>query len=427
MFRFFLSSIAILVSLSDAGSQSDAVIQKTGRGYLQRIEARLETTPGKTLRFHTDRGAIQLHTSDKPEVTENEARAIFKAFVISTKKEGDDVVITAESPKNRKSRSFQVKFVLTVPGTYNAMLDTQGGSIEVSDLIGSLDAHTSGGSIEVGQITDGSVVLKTSGGSINLGGVQNGSAQVHTAGGSISVGDVTGDVAARTAGGSINIGQVGGGLITETAGGSIAIASSQGAMQAKTAGGSIKIDGAGNEVNASTAGGSINVRNAKGPLTLETSGGSISLENTQSTVEAKTSGGFIRVNGATGPVIVSTAGGDISIKGAAGAIEAETSGGDISAEMIQAPPGVNTHCYLETSAGDVTLYMPANRAATLFAQLRVKGRGSHKSYKIKSDFEIEISKPSSHTTIARAKINGGGDPIRLKTTNGDINIIKSNQ
>ncbi len=181
---------------------------------------------------------------------------------------------------------------------------------------------------------------------------------------------------------------------------------------------------AGGNVAVKTSGGGIAIGPVKGKLWAETAGGAIIVKGAQGTVDVETMGGGISVDGSGGPVRAKTSGGGIDIKGARGHIEAKTAGGGIEAELAIADPEVDTHCTLETAGGDVTIYLPAELKATIDAELRIEGR-SHREYEIISDFPIEIEGGRRMKKIVGdGDINGGGDLIKLRTTNGDIEIKK---
>ena len=67
----------------------------------------------------------------------------------------------------KKLNRLEIHFQVTVPKNYNVDVDTQGGSIKVGDLDGTVRTRTSGGSLRFGNIT-GTVWGRTSGGSIKL-------------------------------------------------------------------------------------------------------------------------------------------------------------------------------------------------------------------------------------------------------------------
>ncbi|HET8797179.1 MAG TPA: DUF4097 family beta strand repeat-containing protein [Thermoanaerobaculia bacterium] len=203
---------------------------------------------------------------------------------ITIEQRGNDVVIDGGS--NRINFSFfewgdyEVQWNIRVPARYNLDVRTSGGSVDLADIGGTVEAKTSGGSIRTGRLA-GRARLTTSGGSIRVGG---GTAEIiaHTSGGSIEIGNTTGRVEAKTSGGSITLAQVGGDVY------------------ARTSGGGIRIEDAGGTVDASTSGGSITAslsRQLSGDSRLSTSGGSVNVAVASSVkldLDAQASGGGVR-------------------------------------------------------------------------------------------------------------------------------------
>lgn len=412
--------VLVLATALFAGTGGVAADEARGKveggigGWVERIDEVIEVEEGGTLVLRLDRGGIEVDSELRKGVrvvveksadvfTEAEARRVLEDYSVDLRREGNDVRVTGKSLSDRRTRSLEVSARILVPPRYSVDLETGGGGISVGDLGGSVAARTSGGGIEVGRIRNGSVVVHTAGGGIGIAGIDGGDGQAETSGGGISVGDVTGNLRVRTAGGGIEIGDVGGDVDAETAGGGIAIGRGGAAVTALTAGGGIEVKGSGGRVAVKTSGGGIAVEDAGGP------------------VEATTSGGGIRVRGAAGPVAVRTAGGGITVEGVRGAIEASTAGGGITAELVLADPDADTHCTLETAGGDVVLRLPADLQATIDAEIQLDG--ARRDYGIASDFPLEIDDGARRIT-ARGTINGGGDLIRLRTTNGDIEIRK---
>lgn len=432
---FFIISGIFLLAAPGAAQESGEIVEESD-GWVERIDKTVEAGKGGTLEVTADKGHINVNTWEQNQVrvvvekmadvfTEEEARKVLEDFQVYITTQGKNVRVLAESNRDRRLRDMDIDIVVTVPEQYNVDLETSGSSIEIESLEGEVKARTSGGSIEVGQIKNGSVDVGTSGGSIEIEGIENGNGKANTAGGGISVGDVSGDLEVKTSGGSIEIGRVGGELTAHTAGGGIEIKEGGKNVKAVTSGGSIVVGQAGGDIEVKTAGGGIEVGSVKGMIKAHTAGGSIEIGETLGAVEAGTAGGSISVDGSGGPVEVKTSGGSIDVKNARGYIEAETAGGSIKAELAISDKEMDTHCTLETAGGDVIIYLPGELAATIDAEVRIQRR-ARRNYKIISDFPIEIEGDEKGTRriTGRGTINGGGDLIRLRTTNGDIEIRK---
>lgn len=403
-----------------SAAQQRGEISREGDTYVERIDRTVDAAAGGTLTVETVKGAIEVTTWERDAVrvrvekraevfTEAEAQRVLEDMEVHLTARGDTIHVLVESATDRANRALGpvgLRLWFTVPGLYSVDLSTRGGPIDVAALQGHVKANTAGGGITVGRVTGGSVTAQTAGGSIRVEEIRGGGGNLQTSGGSIEVGDVPdGDLHAETLGGSIAVGRVGGKLTAETAGGSI------------------RIEGGGARVNAETAGGSIEVGDCAGDVTLATAGGSIEVGNAAGTVGAHTQGGSIRIAGAGPLVEAETLGGSIHVRAARGAVEAKTSGGDVSVWLAPADEDADTHCALESRGGDLELRIPADMKATIDAEIR-RAKTLFRDYRITSDFPLDITEEEGDggTIRGTGTINGGGDLLHLRTTEGDIEI-----
>jgi hypothetical protein len=319
--------------------------------------------------------------------SEEKARRVFDAYHLSARSiEGGGVYVNGEfSGSRRHGYSAAAEFNIKLPARFNLDVETQGGDIGVEGALqGEARLTTGGGDIHTVDI-GGPVKVETAGGNINLGNL-GARAEVRTAGGSIHVGNVRGDTTIETNGGEIQVGQADGTLRAETSGGDIVIAGGPG------------------QVTASTAGGQIQV----GPM-----GGS---------VRAETAGGSIRLQGARGRVVADTEGGSIDLLQVGAGVRANTSAGRILAEF-EASAKTFAASELETSVGDVYVYLPAGLPLTIDAAIDAAA-GHH----IVTDFPLSILGEkedfSERTIRGHGTLNGGGEVLRIRTVAGNIEIRK---
>jgi hypothetical protein len=276
-----------------------------------------EVREGGTLTMDVHGASIKVNTGKgnavKVEVirtakTSNESKAkdIFAGYEIEFNHSGKDVTVEAEYHGGRSifpgmGRYLRVRFIVTVPQTYNLDVKTSGGSISVDEIAGDVKAKTSGGSLKFARVK-GPLWARTSGGSISLEGCE-GNADVKTSGGSIRIGKVHGEVTAITSGGSIKVKEVMGTINAGTSGGSVSASISkqpEGDCRLTTSGGSVTVRLAEDikvDVDAKTSGGKVSTDfpvtmqgvvgkrhlkaeiNGGGPeLYLRTSGGSIHID-----------------------------------------------------------------------------------------------------------------------------------------------------
>jgi len=349
----------------------------------EEFEENFEVKSGGDLIIESSHGLIRVETWDKNEARVKatisaRSKSRIEGFRLNIEKKNNKIIVEGSSSWGS---NVEVKYNVSIPRRFNVALDTGGGSIFVGDLHGKIEADTSGGSIKVG--------------------------------------DVDGDVDVNTSGGAISVGRVTGVVKVDTSGGSIYIESGGRTVDAETSGGSINIGPSHGNVNADTSGGSISVAHAKGSIAVDTSGGSIRIEGSDGNVVADTSGGSINVDNVAGTVDADTSGGGISITRSRGAINADTAGGNITAELVEDDPNVDTTINLDTAGGSITVYLPEKIQATVSAKLQLRRR--NKDSQIYSDFPLTI-KDHDNEVIAEGNINGGGDPITLRTVNGDIYI-----
>lgn len=397
---FGIVALVLMCQLPLSGVERASVKRGTperqGRAWVERAECTSPAREGGRLVLRADAGSVVVKAGGNDRIdcqvvlrvyTSNEAEAqrYFSRYELSMRStEGGGAYLTGRSgDSHRHPGSVCAEFNVQVPRRFNLDIETQGGDVTLQDsLEGEVRATTAGGGIRTVDIS-GPVRVETAGGSITLGNVGR-HLDARTAGGSIRVGDVKGDTVLETSGGEIDTGQVAGGLRAETAGGDVVIGGATGAVVAQTAGGQIRIGPAGGSVRAETAGGSIRLQGARGLVEVETAGGSIDLFEIQ------------------------------------GAIRASTAAGRILAQ-INADQKTFGASRLENSMGDIQVFLPPNLPLTIDAAIEMAA-----GHRILSDFPLEIQgQPEEfvHREIrGRGALNGGGEVLRIRTVNGNIEI-----
>ncbi len=194
----------------------------------------------------------------------------------------------------------------------------------------------------------------------------------------------------------------------QTAGGSISVEDLQGEVRSKTSGGSLTFGNIDGPVWGRTSGGSVTLDGCKGIADVKTSGGSIYIGEVDGNVQAFTSGGSIKIVRARGEVMAKTSGGSIKVDEVTGAVDAATSGGNIKV-YISAQP--QRDCKLRTSGGSIYAYI----ADGIKLDLEASTSGGH----VETEFPVTVQGKISKSSL-RAKINGGGPLLILKTSGGSI-------
>lgn len=374
--------------------KADTRSYREREGWTQEIKGTIDAAKG--VRVDASFGSIQVIGSNQDNVTftirkrsyrgsEDEAKRYYANYVVKIYRKADAVYVKAEWTGGHL-RSAGADFQLNVPR------DTQW-----------VKGNTAGGSIEVRQI-NGKVTAETAGGSITLDQIK-GPASVSTAGGSISVDNMGSDVALETSGGAINLGTVAGKITASTSGGSISLTSAKQGAVLETAGGSVNVKQC-SELKATTAGGSMDIGDADGAVYLENAGGSI------------------RLASAKGTVVATTAGGSIRLWRLGRGVKAETASGTIEAEIV-ATPSDFTESHLETTAGDVIVYLPSDLKVTVRAAIE-----SANGHQITTEFpELKVTSEGGNygprEIWAEGNMNGGGPVLKVHVTSGNIVFRKT--
>jgi hypothetical protein len=351
----------------------------------------------RNVRVKVDMGSVVVHGGQQQGISyvvhgrsyssERDVHRQLGSFKISSYVRGDTAWIVAEWEGGRPHR-FSGEFVIDVPrDTDLVKIETGGGGVEATGIAGRVEIETGGGKVRVDDI--------------------GGSVDVETGGDAIEVGTVGGDLKLQTGGGNISIGSVKGQIHAETGGGNVVVLSGGQGAVIEAGGGNVEIKRCMGRVKASTGGGSITLGDIGGPADIETGGGSIRLTSAKGRVGANAGAGTIELYGVPSARVETGAGG-ITVKFI-------NTGADRSDSM------------LETSAGDITVYIAADVAISVRASVDL-GNGHH----ITSDFpDIHIAsegdKWGPRTLSAEGKLNGGGPVLKVRTTTGDICFRRANQ
>jgi len=391
---------------ADPGSQHASTV-RTGA---------LSTRDRLTLRLTTDFGPVnvtQLEPGAAPVVRytvriETDARGaaaqpLLDAYSLKARATPSGVEITGALPPQAAhlaAAQFWVQFEVAVPRSYNVEVTTEAGDITTSDIGGTASLHTLGGNIKTGRI-GASGIHDTAWG--------RSSAKLETEGGHIQVLDVAGDLTAFTGGGHINVGNIAGDASLRTGGGHI---------RAGQIGGRAELD---------TAGGNITVARAGSYVSVRTGGGQIDFGEVRGSVHAQTGGGGIRVMYVSGPMELESSSGSICLTRVAGALQAATSGGTITAWINPDSPAGSGNVRLAGASqlasgnGDIIVFLPRNLAVNIDA-IVVSGGERHIEADPALHMTMQASTNGSGTVHGMAVLNGGGAPLKLKTTAGKIRL-----
>ncbi|MFZ0997573.1 MAG: hypothetical protein WB628_16130 [Candidatus Sulfotelmatobacter sp.] len=400
----FAGLFCVLAVVAPLAMAQESQISREGGAWSQVLTGSLAGV--KNLRVRLDMGSVMVRGGQQAGIdytlrmrsrasSEQDARRQFEGYKVTTYVKGDTAWVVGEwqgghhvkvgpaylriykGGEHTLSGEFQIK----VPREMALVkVETEGGNVDTAGVAGRVEAESGGGSVRLDDI--------------------GGGASADTGGGSIEVGTITGDIGLHTGGGSIEVHHANGKIIAETGGGSVEIISATQGASIETGGGGIQVHQCTGKVKAETGGGSIDMGDLGGPAVIETGGGSIHLASAKGHVEAHTGGGGIELYGVPSARV-------------------ETGAGGIVVKLVKtgAPPSDSV---LETSAGDITVYIAPDVAISVRASVDL-GNGHH----ITSDFpEIHVANEGNQwgpkTLTAEGKLNGGGPVLKVRTTTGDI-------
>jgi DUF4097 and DUF4098 domain-containing protein YvlB len=387
----------LFLALASLAFGQETRVFREGGNWVQEIKGSLGNA--KALRVKVDMGSVRVEGGQQSGInyvirsrsyssSEQDARREFERYKISVYSKGDSAWVMADWQGGRnRSRKFSGDFVISVPRNLElAKIETDGGNVRASGIAGRAEIQSGGGNIRVDDVA--------------------GVIDAETGGGSIDIGEVGSDLSVRTGGGNIKVASVRGKLNAESGGGSMMVATCQQGATLETGGGNIQVERCQGTVHATTGGGSVDLGDIGGPAMIETGGGSIRLSSAKGPVKAETGGGCIELNGVP-------------------SARAETGGGGIIAKFLAS--GDRTDSVLETSAGDITVYLAGDLAISIRANIELAN-----GHRIISDFsDIHIASEGGdwgpRTVSAEGQLNGGGPVLKVRTNSGNIKFVRASR
>jgi DUF4097 and DUF4098 domain-containing protein YvlB len=393
----FATMFALVASLASITFAQQSRVYSDGGAWVQEITGSL--SGAHNLHVKVDMGSVRVQGGSQADITyvirnrsysgnEQQSRREFDEYKITASTKGDTAWVVG-SWQGGRNKICSSEFVINVPKDLDlAKVETSGGGVMVNAIAGRVEAESGGGKVRLDEI--------------------GGSVRAETGGDSIEIGTVAGDLRLETGGGKITINNAKGKVGASTGGGNILLISGAQGATLETGGGNIEVRQCGGGLKVSTGGGNVELGEIAGPVQIETGGGSIRLASAKGAVRAETGAGRIELNG------VSTA-------------RAETGAGGITARFVRAS-GDQSDSSLETSAGDIVVYLASDVALSVRASIDLAN-----GHAIRSDFnDIRVTSeggdwPGPKTVTAEGKLNGGGPTLKVRTATGNIQILRASR
>jgi DUF4097 and DUF4098 domain-containing protein YvlB len=170
------------------------------------------------------------------------------------------------------------------------------------------------------------------------------------------------------------------------------------------------------DLDAHTSDGGLKISGIQGSIELHTSDGAVDVEDVTGTVRLTASDGSIRIHNLTGTLESHSSDGRVTIDGRLFSVQVQTSDGSLELSLYEGSK-LTAASRIQSSDGKVTVRLPRTLAADLEVQT--------------SDGQIDCGLPltmqdynTAHSKghQLRGHLNGGGVPLTIHTSDGNVTI-----
>ncbi len=169
-------------------------------------------------------------------------------------------------------------------------------------------------------------------------------------------------------------------------------------------------------LQAKTSDGNVTLSGLQGDLSLTTGDGNVAVDHVSGNVRIRSGDGRVKVTDADGSIDAHTSDGNLSVDGSFQALALHTSDGTLDLNLREGTKlaGAST---IQSSDGSVTIRVPASFAADLSVHT--------------GDGHVDCALPlatdnyqsgGGHRNELHGKLNGGGSPLTIKTSDGNVKI-----
>ena len=170
------------------------------------------------------------------------------------------------------------------------------------------------------------------------------------------------------------------------------------------------------DLDGRTSDGSLKVSGVQGTMELHTSDGSVDIENVGGAVRLTASDGSIKIHNVTGTLESRSSDGHATVDGKFTALQVHTSDGTLDLTVADGSQ-LNTASRVESSDGSVTVRLPH----TMAIDLDVHTTDGQINCALPLTMEGYNSAHSSGHNL-RGHLNGGGVPLTVHTSDGNVTI-----
>ena len=192
----------------------------------------------------------------------------------------------------------------------------------------------------------------------------------------------------------------------KTSDGNISLVGLTGDQQCKTSDGNIRIANVQGNITGRTSDGDISVNEVKGSVGISTSDGNVELNNIVGDVTSSTSDGNIMLTNVEGNTSAKTSDGHITFKELSGSLTGSTTDGNIRGNFVQ----LKRQLTARTGDGNIDITIPDQ----LGLDLDINGESLH--------VPLNNFSGKSDERYIRGTSNGGGIPVKLSTSDGNVTL-----
>ena len=188
-----------------------------------------------------------------------------------------------------------------------------------------------------------------------------------------------------------------------------------GDLQVSTGDGAVEASSVDGNIAISTGDGSVKASGLTGTVDLHTGDGSISVEGLRGDVRLRTGDGSIEARGLDGKVNADSGDGHIKLEGRFDSLNIRTGDGSVEARADNGSR-MNAGWNIRTGDGSVDMTLPGDLQANIDA--------STSDGRISLGMPVTVEGSFSNSQI-HGKMNGGGQPLVIHTSDGSIRLNKS--
>lgn len=219
-------------------------------------------------------------------------------------------------------------------------------------------------------------------------------------------------VEARATSGDIRSDSLAGSQQLKNTSGDIVVTAAGGALETTSTSGDVRIIGA-RRTRARCVSGDVSVDGVAGPLQVSTTSGDIVVKGAEDSLALSSVSGDIRADRAPKGMDVGTTSGEVRVRGISGTVKAGSTSGDLRLELRSPLRGLDA----STTSGAIWVGLDGTIACALDMTT--------------SSGALEVDLPMQMRNVTRRSVSGvirgGGAPMVLHTTSGDITVAGGGQ